>query len=362
MFELLHQDGQARRGVLNLGHGQVQTPVFMPCGTYGTVKSLTPEQLSAVGTQILLGNTFHLMQRPGPDVVKNAGGLHHFMNWSRPILTDSGGFQIFSLRELNQVDEEGVTVKSPINGDRIRLTPEIAMSAQASLNSDIAMVFDECMPNPSSYDDVEESLVRTLRWARLSKDSYHGHGTLFGIVQGGTYAKLRTRSCEELQEIDFKGYAIGGLSVGEDVEQMYETLADTLPHLPQEKPRYLMGVGTPKDLIQGVLEGVDMFDCVMPTRNARNAHLFTWDGVIRLRNARFKSDHEPIDSNCECYTCENFSRSYLHHLDKCREMLGATLMSIHNLYFYHELMRHLRWHIEQNSVESFAQATLARIA
>lgn len=360
-FELVTQSGSARRGVLHLNHGVVQTPVFMPCGTYGSVKALTPSQLEETGTQILLGNTFHLMLRPGAETIQQIGGLHAFMSWNHPILTDSGGYQVFSLREISKVEEDGVSIKSPINGDWIRLTPEISMATQAAIGSDIVMVFDECMPQPSTYSQVASSLTRSMRWAAASKASYDGEGTLFGIVQGGAYADLREKSCEQLQEIGFEGYAIGGLSVGEDVEQMYATLAETVPHLPESKPRYLMGVGTPKDLIQGVLQGVDMFDCVMPTRNARNGHIFHWQGALRIRNSRFKNDHQPIDSDCHCYTCKNFTRSYLHHLDKCKEMLGSTLMSIHNLHFYHELMGRLRHHIEQDSIEKFAKRTLAKM-
>ena len=343
MFEVTAQSGASRCGELTLNHGTVTTPVFMPCGTYGSVKALTPTQLKEAGTQILLGNTFHLMLRPGADVMTQMGGLHGFMNWDRPILTDSGGFQVFSLSDLSRVDETGVTFKSPINGDQVRLDPAISMQMQTALNSDIVMVLDECIRNDAtagtsvSHDDAKAPMLRSIEWAKASKHAYQGNGALFSIVQGGLFDDLRTQSLEALQEIGFDGYAVGGLSVGEDIEQMNAVLASLLPQMPSGKPRYLMGVGTPSDLVRGVLLGIDMFDCVMPTRNARNGHLFTWDGVIRIRNARFKHDSEPIDRGCSCYTCANFSRAYLHHLDRCGEMLASTLMSIHNLHFYHEV-------------------------
>ena len=368
MFEVTAQSGASRCGELMLNHGTVTTPVFMPCGTYGSVKALTPTQLKEVGTQILLGNTFHLMLRPGDEVMTQMGGLHGFMNWDRPILTDSGGFQVFSLNDLSRVDETGVTFKSPINGDRVRLDPAISMQMQTALNSDIVMVLDECIRNDAtagttvSHEDAKAPMLRSIEWAKASKHAYEGNGALFGIVQGGLFGDLRTQSLEALQEIGFDGYAIGGLSVGEDIEQMNAVLASLLPQMPAGKPRYLMGVGTPSDLVRGVLLGIDMFDCVMPTRNARNGHLFTWDGVIRIRNARFKHDSEPIDPACSCYTCTNFSRAYLHHLDRCGEMLACTLMSIHNLHFYHELMAALRKRIRDNTLSSFANHLLTRFA
>ena len=368
MFEVTAQSGASRCGELTLNHGTVTTPVFMPCGTYGSVKALTPTQLKEVGTQILLGNTFHLMLRPGAEVMTQMGGLHGFMNWNRPILTDSGGFQVFSLSDLSRVDETGVTFKSPINGDQVRLDPAISMQMQTALNSDIVMVLDECIRNDViagttvSHEDAKAPMLRSIEWAKASKHAYQGNGALFGIVQGGLFDDLRTHSLEALQDIGFDGYAIGGLSVGEDIEQMNAVLASLLPQMPSEKPRYLMGVGTPSDLVRGVSLGIDMFDCVMPTRNARNGHLFTWDGVIRIRNARFKHDSEPIDPDCNCYTCTNFSRAYLHHLDRCGEMLACTLMSIHNLHFYHELMAALRKRIRDNTLSSFANHLLTRFA
>lgn len=362
MFKVEAQSGEARRGELALSHGSVSTPVFMPCGTYGSVKALTPIQLCDVGTQILLGNTFHLMLRPGPDVINQLGGLHGFMDWNGPILTDSGGFQVFSLRENVRLDDEGVTFKSPINGDRVRLSPEISMRIQATLNSDIVMVFDECTPYPATHAVAKSSMLRSAEWASASKDSYLGDGVLFGIVQGSVYDDLRSESLVALQEIGFDGLAIGGLSVGEDIEEMNAVLATLVPQMPSELPRYLMGVGTPSDLIRGVLLGIDMFDCVMPTRNARNGHLFTWQGVVRIRNAVHKQDPEPIDPECGCYTCQHFSRAYLHHLDRCREMLACTLMSIHNLHFYHELMAALRKRISENTLSAFASRLLAQFA
>ena len=362
MFKVVAQSGAARCGELELNHGTVTTPVFMPCGTYGSVKALTPVQLHDVGTQILLGNTYHLMLRPGPDVIAKLGGLHEFMNWNGPILTDSGGYQVFSLRENVRLDDEGVTFKSPINGDEVRLSPEISMRMQATLNSDIVMVFDECTTYPATHKDAESSMLRSVEWAAASKASYEGDGTLFGIVQGSVYDDLRTRSLEALQETNFDGLAIGGLSVGEDIEEMNAVLATLVPQMPSEQPRYLMGVGTPSDLIRGVLQGIDMFDCVMPTRNARNGHLFTWNGVVRIRNAVHKQDASPIDPECGCYTCQHFSRAYLHHLDRCHEMLACTLMSIHNLHFYHELMAALRKRISENTLSAFASRLLAKFA
>ena len=362
MFKLLAQSGEARRGELALNHGTVSTPVFMPCGTYGSVKALTPIQLREVGTQILLGNTFHLMLRPGQEVIDRLGGLHEFMDWDGPILTDSGGFQVFSLRDNMKLDDDGVTFKSPVNGDKVRLSPEISMRMQAALNSDIVMVFDECTPYPATYDEAKSSMLRSLGWASASKEAYQREGALFGIVQGSVYDDLRAQSLAALQEIEFDGLAIGGLSVGEDIEEMNAVLAALVPQMPRDRPRYLMGVGTPSDLIRGVLLGIDMFDCVMPTRNARNGHLFTWQGVVRIRNAVHKQDPSPIDPECGCYTCRHFSRAYLHHLDRCREMLGCTLMSIHNLHFYHELMAALRKHISENTLSAFASRLLAQFA
>ena len=345
-FSVLATDGAARRGTLTFERGQVQTPVFMPCGTYGAVKAMTPAALNDLGTQILLGNTFHLMLRPGTGIICEHGDLHDFMGWDKPILTDSGGFQVFSLGDLRKIGEDGVHFRSPINGDAVFLSPESSMQVQSELGSEIAMVFDECTPYPASKSEVETSMRLSLRWAERSAVSYSGSGTLFGIVQGGIHADLRDASIVGLQRIGFGGYAIGGLSVGEPKDEMMAVVRHTAPRLPEDRPRYLMGVGTPEDLLNCLVAGVDMFDCVMPTRNARNAHLFTSEGVLRLRNARFKSDTGPVDPACNCYTCSNFSRSYLHHLDKSGEMLGAQLATIHNLAYYMDLMAGARRAIE----------------
>lgn len=358
VIEVIAQNGNARRCTLSLNHGTVETPVFMPCGTYGTVKGLTPIQLEEVGTQVLLGNTFHLMLRPGDGLIKEIGGLHEFMHWSKPILTDSGGFQVFSLKTLQKTDEDGVTFRSPVNGDEVRLTPEISMRVQRNLGADIAMVFDECTPQPATLNMTRESMLRSVSWAKRSKAIYDGDGAIFGIVQGGLYEELRLASLDALVEVGFDGYAIGGLSVGESPEEMFEILDFLLPYMPEDKPRYLMGVGTPSDLVRGVLTGVDMFDCVLPTRNARNGHVYSWEGIVRIRNARYRDDAEPLSRYCDCYSCRNFSRAYIHHLDKCHEMLGATLMSIHNLHFYHELMARLRSSIEESDLISKAQSWL----
>lgn len=354
-FEVLSTDGAARRGSLSTGHGVVETPVFMPCGTYGTVKAITPEGLEKVGTQILLGNTFHLMLRPGDLAIRDLGGLHRFMQWKGPILTDSGGFQVFSLGDLRKISEEGVIFRSPINGDRVELTPESSMRVQQNLGSDVVMIFDECTPYPATHDEAQRSMALSLRWAARSRTAFDagrahaGQGReplLFGIVQGGMYGDLRKESLDGLVDLGFDGYAIGGLSVGEPKAEMDQVLVDLLPRMPAERARYLMGVGTPEDLIRGVSLGVDMFDCVMPTRNARNGHAFTSTGVVRIRNARHKADPGPLDAACTCYTCTNFSRAYLHHLERCGEMLGAMLMTEHNLHYYHGLMARLRASIE----------------
>ena len=331
---------------------EVQTPIFMPCGTYGTVKGLTSEQLENLGTQILLGNTYHLMQRPGQEVIDSFKGLHKFMNWSRPILTDSGGFQVFSLGKNVVVNEEGVTFRSTINGDKIFVSPEISMEMQLSLNSDVVMCFDECTPYGKSKEETNESMLRSMRWAHRSKQAFEGNpNAIFGIIQGGMHEDLRLASLSQLTEIGFDGYAIGGLSVGEPKQEMRRIIQRVAPMMPDDKPRYLMGVGTPEDLIESVAKGIDMLDCVMPTRNARNGHLFTSAGVLRLRNSANKRDDRPIDPNCACYTCSNYSRSYLHHLDKCGELLGATLNSIHNLHYYLSLMADLRESIEKNRLK-----------
>lgn len=354
-YDLKCTDGLARRGVLTFANGkQVNTPAFMPVGTYGTVKGLTPENVKQTGAEILLGNTFHLMLRPGPDVIKAHGSLHQFMNWDGPILTDSGGFQVFSLGELRKITEEGVTFNSPIDGRKIFMGPEESMAMQRALGSDIVMIFDECTPYPATGKEAERSMQLSLRWAKRSKDAHEGNpNALFGIVQGGMYPDLRDESLERLVDIDFDGYAIGGLSVGEPKEEMFKILDHTAHKMPADKPRYLMGVGKPEDLVEGVLRGVDMFDCVMPTRNARNGHLFTSLGVVKIRNARFKEDTKPLDPNCDCYTCQHYSRSYLYHLSKCGEILGAHLNSLHNVHFYQSLMQDLRNAIETGTLRAF---------
>ncbi len=361
-FEVLATDGDARRGRLSTAHGVVETPVFMPCGTYGTVKAMTPEGLKKVGTQILLGNTFHLMLRPGDRAVRDLGGLHQFMQWQGPILTDSGGFQVFSLGELRKISEEGVIFKSPINGDRVELSPESSMRVQQNLGSDVVMIFDECTPYPATREEARTSMELSLRWAARSRTAFDQgqarggrRALLFGIVQGGMYEYLRRESLDGLKAIGFDGYAIGGLSVGEPKEEMDEVLVELLPRMPEERARYLMGVGTPEDLIRGVSLGVDMFDCVMPTRNARNGHAFTSTGVVRIRNATHKADPAPLDAACTCYTCSNFSRAYLHHLERCGEMLGAMLMTEHNLHFYHGLMARLRASIETGTFRTLIE-------
>jgi len=354
-FEVSHTDGQARRGQLTLAHGVVQTPIFMPCGTYGTVKGMMPTTLAEIEVQILLGNTFHLMLRPGMEVMKQHGGLHGFMGWDKPILTDSGGFQVFSLGELRKITEEGVTFKSPINGDQVFLDPERSMQMQTALNSDIAMVFDECTPYPAEKSAVQNSMEMSARWAKRSADEFaalENPNALFGIVQGGVHLDLRDISREALQDIGFHGYAIGGLSVGEPKEDMLEVVSHVAPLLPKDKPRYLMGVGTPQDLVECVRRGVDMLDCVMPTRHARNGHLFTSTGVIKIRNAVHKTDSGPLDVNCGCYTCQGFSRAYLYHLDKCGEMLGSQLNTLHNLHYYLSLMAGMRLAIENGRLDA----------
>jgi queuine tRNA-ribosyltransferase len=342
-FAVSHTDGAARRGQLVLAHGAVETPVFMPVGTYGSVKAMTPADLDAVGAQIVLGNTFHLWLRPGLEVIEAHAGLHRFMGWARPILTDSGGFQVFSLGAIRKISEEGVRFQSPINGDRMMMTPEVSMHIQRVLGADVAMIFDECTPYPASEADAAASMRLSLRWAARSKAAHAGNpNALFGIVQGGVHEVLRDESLAGLEAIGFDGYAIGGLSVGEPKVEMLRILGHVAPRLPAQKPRYLMGVGTPEDLVAGVLAGVDMFDCVMPTRNARNGMLFTRFGDLRLRNARYRSDMRPIDPSCPCYACANFSRAYVHHLQRANEILGAQLATLHNLAYYHTLMQELR--------------------
>ncbi len=353
-FELLKTDGQARRGTLTLAHGTVQTPVFMPVGTYGTVKAMTPQSLHDIGAQICLGNTFHLWLRPGLEVIRAHAGLHDFMGWNKPILTDSGGFQVFSLGALRKITEEGVKFSSPIDGAKLFLTPEESMRIQHTLNSDIVMIFDECTPYPATVDEAAKSMRLSLRWAQRSIDEHRrlGNGNaLFGIVQGGMYETLRDESLAGLDEMGFDGMAIGGLSVGEPKEDMARILAHTAPKLPAHKPRYLMGVGTPEDLVHAVSQGIDMFDCVMPTRNARNGHLFTRYGDLKIKNAIHRQDTGPLDPSCDCYTCRNFSRAYLHHLFRAGEILGSMLNTIHNLHYYQVLMAELRAAIEEGRLQ-----------
>jgi queuine tRNA-ribosyltransferase len=355
-FAVLASCGAARRGRLSLVHGVVETPVFMPVGTYGSVKAMSPAELEELDAQIILGNTFHLWLRPGTDVIAAHGGLHGFAGWQRPILTDSGGFQVWSLGALRKVREEGVTFASPVNGDKLLLTPEKSMEIQRALDSDVVMVFDECTPYPATHEEAATSMERSLRWAARSKSAHAGNrNALFGIVQGGMYEDLRDRSRQGLLDIGFDGYAIGGLSVGEPKDEMLRVLRDIAPRLPPDKPRYLMGVGTPEDIVAGVAAGVDMFDCVLPTRNARNGWLFTRYGDIRIRNAVHRHDTRPLDASCACYTCRNFSRAYLHHLQRVNEILGARLATIHNLHYYLTLMSELRVAIEADALPAYVQ-------
>ncbi|MGV8898078.1 MAG: tRNA guanosine(34) transglycosylase Tgt [Burkholderiaceae bacterium] len=360
-FKLLKTDGNARRGRLTLNHGVIETPIFMPVGTYGSVKAMSPLELKEVDAQIILGNTFHLWLRPGMEVLKKFGGLHRFMGWDKPILTDSGGFQVFSLGAMRKITEEGVKFSSPIDGSKLFLSPEISMQIQRALNSDIVMQFDECTPyeidgRPATFDEAAQSMRMSLRWAKRSKDEFVGGenpNALFGIVQGGMFEHLRDESLAGLEDIGFPGIAIGGLSVGEPKEEMMRMLAHIGPRLPANKPHYLMGVGTPEDLVAGVANGIDMFDCVMPTRNARNGWLFTRFGDIKIKNARYKDDALPLDETCDCYACRNFSRAYLHHLHRTGEILGARLNTIHNLHYYLQLMREMRSAIDAQQFSAF---------
>jgi queuine tRNA-ribosyltransferase len=355
-FERFSQCGHARTGRVTTLHGSFETPAFMPVGTYGTVKAMTPEQLRGVGAGIVLGNTFHLMLRPGDETVRDLGGLHGFMAWDRPILTDSGGFQVWSLGELRKISEEGVAFRSPVNGDRVFLSPERSMEIQRNLGADIVMVFDECTDYPATQTQARDSMQLSLRWARRSRAGHADNpAALFGIVQGGMYPALREESLAGLMDIGFDGYSIGGLSVGEPKDEMLAVLRQLLPSMPADRPRYLMGVGTPEDLVDAVTLGVDMFDCVMPTRNARNGYLFTSRGVLKIRNARHKKSEASIDGACECYTCAHFSRGYLHHLDRCGEILGSTLMSVHNLHYYLALMARLRSAIEDGTLPALTE-------
>ncbi len=356
-FDLLATDGTARRGRLTFPRGSIETPAFMPVGTYGSVKAMTPQNLLDIGAEIILGNTFHLFLRPGLDVIGEFGGLHRFIGWNKPILTDSGGFQVFSLAHKRKITEEGVTFASPVDGSKVFLSPEVSMRIQRTLDSDIAMIFDECTPYPATEKVARESMELSLRWAERSRrafDDLANPNALFGIVQGSVYPALRRRSAEALRGIGFDGYAIGGLAVGEPEDERNATLEQVEPLLPQDKPRYLMGVGRPEDIVEAVRRGVDMFDCVMPTRNARNAHLFTRHGTLRIRNAKYERDTRPLDETCSCYTCRSgFSRAYLRHLDRCGEMLGPQLATIHNLHYYQELMAGLRAAIADGTLDAF---------
>lgn len=355
-FELHHVDSGARRGTLTLIHGKVETPAFMPIGTYGAIKTLSPAELQEIHTEIVLSNTFHLWLRPGLEVVEAHGGLHRFMGWNGPILTDSGGFQVFSLGKLRKIDEQGVAFRSPINGDSCYLTPEESMRIQRILRSDIAMIFDECTPYPADISAAKASMELSLRWAERSKRAHEGNSNaLFGIVQGGMYESLRDQSLVGLQLIGFDGYAVGGLSVGEPKLDMQRILKHITPQLPPDKPRYLMGVGTPADIVYAVSQGIDMFDCVLPTRNARNGWLYTQNGLIKLRNSRYRLDTSPPDKQCRCYTCRHFTRAYLHHLQRTNEILGARLNTLHNLYYYQQLMAEIRAAIEFGQFERYAR-------
>ena len=362
-FQVLAKSGKARRGRLQLQHGVVETPIFMPVGTYGSVKAMSPRELEEIRAQIILGNTFHLWLRPGLEVIGAHGGLHGFMKWDKPILTDSGGFQVFSLGELRKISEEGVKFSNPINGSKLFLTPEISMQIQRTLNSDIVMVLDECTPykingRPATEAEAAASMRMSLRWAKRSKDAFEAlenPNALFGIVQGGMFEHLREESLEGLKEIGFHGYALGGLSVGEPKEEMLRILEEVAWKLPEDRPRYLMGVGTPEDLVDGVSRGIDMFDCVMPTRNARNGWLFTRFGDVKIKNSRYRNDLKPLDPSCSCYTCRNFTRSYLHHLHKVGEILGARLNTIHNLHFYLQIMEEMRTALEAGTFEAWKQ-------
>jgi queuine tRNA-ribosyltransferase len=355
IFKLNNTDNGARRGQLTFDRGTIQTPAFMPVGTYGTVKAMTPEELTDIGAEIILGNTFHLMLRPGTDIISKHGDLHDFMNWQKPILTDSGGFQVFSLAKMRKITEQGVIFNSPVDGSKVELTPEYSMQVQKALGSDIVMIFDECTPYPATEKEAMDSMQLSLRWAERCKTAHQGNpSALFGIVQGGMYEGLRHESAEGLTALDFNGYAIGGLSVGEPMDERNQVLDFTVPKLPEDKPRYLMGVGRPEDIVEAVRRGIDMFDCVIPTRHARTGFLYTSKGILKIRNSRYKDDIQPVDENCACYTCQNYSRAYLRHLDKCGEILYSRLSTIHNLHYYQQLMRDIRNAIENERFEEFA--------
>ncbi len=359
-WHAIAHDGAARCGWIETPRGRIETPAFMPVGTYGSVKAMTPEELVALGAEIVLGNTFHLMLRPGPDTIAAHGGLHNFMHWQRPILTDSGGFQVFSLADMRKITEQGVRFRSPLNGSVVELTPELSMDVQRALRSDIVMAFDDCTPWPATHEQAEASMRRSMRWAARCKSHYYGQedppGNLFGIVQGGMYPDLRIQSLDELTALDLPGLAIGGLAVGEPEADRLRVLDDLLPRMPADRPRYLMGVGFPRDIVKAVMRGVDMFDCVIPTRHARNGHLFTRAGTINIRNACHERDTGPIDPGCECYTCQHYSRSYLRHLDRCKEILGSRLNTIHNLHFYLRLMAEIRASIVAGRLSQLADS------
>ncbi len=368
LFKLYKENNGARRGQLYFERGTIETPAFMPVGTYGTVKAMTPEELTDIGAEIILGNTFHLMLRPGTEVIRKHGDLHDFMHWEKPILTDSGGFQVYSLSTMRKITEQGVMFNSPVDGRKIELTPEHSMQVQKHLGSDIVMIFDECTPYPATEKEAMESMQLSLRWAERCKTAHQANfqntalSALFGIVQGGMYEDLRHESVAGLTGLGFDGYAIGGLSVGEPMEERNQVLDFTVPELPADKPRYLMGVGRPEDIIEAVRRGIDMFDCVIPTRHARTGFIYTSRGVLKIRNSRYQDDIRPLDKNCDCYTCRYYSRSYIRHLDKCGEILGSRLATIHNLYYYQQLMRDIRSAIENESFDDFANAFYETIA
>ncbi len=363
LFKLTKKNNGARRGQLDFERGTIETPAFMPVGTYGTVKAMTPEELTGIGAEIILGNTFHLMLRPGTEIIRKHGDLHDFMHWQKPILTDSGGFQVFSLAKMRKITEQGVLFNSPVDGRKIELTPEYSMQIQKELGSDIVMVFDECTPYPATEKEAKNSMQLSMRWAQRCKIAHEGNASaLFGIVQGGMYESLRHESAEGLTGLGFNGYAIGGLSVGEPMAERNTVLDFTVPKLPSDKPRYLMGVGRPEDIIEAVRRGIDMFDCVIPTRHARTGFLYTHQGILKIRNSRYQDDVRPLDEKCQCYTCQNYSRSYLRHLDKCGEILGARLNTIHNLFYYQQLMCDIRSAIEDGVFDEFAEAFYAAVA
>ncbi len=362
LFELSKENSGARRGQLSFDRGNVETPAFMPVGTYGTVKAMTPEELTGIGAEIILGNTFHLMLRPGTTIIRKHGDLHDFMHWQKPILTDSGGFQVYSLAKMRKITENGVLFNSPVDGRKIELTPEYSMQIQKELGSDIVMIFDECTPYPATEQEAMESMQLSLRWAARCKIAHQENSAaLFGIVQGGMVETLRHESAHGLVELDFDGYAIGGLSVGEPMDERNQVLDFTIPELPTDKPRYLMGVGRPEDIIEAVKRGIDMFDCVIPTRHARTGFLYTSKGILKIRNSRYQDDTRPIDESCQCYTCKNYSRSYLRHLDKCGEILGSRLNTIHNLYYYQQLMSDIRNAIENDRFDAFVDEFYSNI-